>query len=94
MGHVPQETGCLWARRTSEIRSEVIELKVGWEGHVLPGQAHIIQFQVIGVTTGWTKAKIDPGTSRYVACFEAQSRQPRNPRLPTALYFKIQWLVF
>ena len=72
-------------RGTSEIRSEVIELKVGWEGHVLPWQAHVIQFQVIGVTTGQTKAKLDPGT-----CFEVQARPPRNLRLPTILYFKIQ----
>lgn len=35
---------------SSEIRSEVIELKVGGEGHVLPRQAHVIQFQVVGVT--------------------------------------------
>lgn len=36
---------------TSGIWSEVVELKVTWEGHVLPWQAHIVEFQVVGVTT-------------------------------------------
>lgn len=39
-------------RHTSEIRGQVIELKVGWEGHVLPWQAYVTHFQVVGVTTG------------------------------------------
>lgn len=37
---------------TSGIRGEVIELQVGWQGHVLPRQAHVVEFQVIGVTAG------------------------------------------
>lgn len=72
------------------MRSEVVELKVGWEGHVLPWQAHVVQFQVVGVTAGQTTAKLDPSTSRYAVCFEAQASPPGNPRLPTILYFKIQ----
>lgn len=49
----------------SGLRSEVVELKVGWEGHVLPRQAHIVEFQVVGVTTGRTKPGIRPGSRRH-----------------------------
>lgn len=51
------------AGRTSAIRSEVVELQVGREGHVLPRQAHVVEFQVVGVTTGRTEASVRAGTS-------------------------------
>lgn len=39
-----------WLPCCSRIWSEVVELQVGWEGHVLPRQAHVVEFQVVGVT--------------------------------------------
>lgn len=58
-GKVRADRGC-----TSGIRSEVIELKVGREGHVLPWQPHVVEFQVVGVTTGQTEPGMCPGSSR------------------------------
>lgn len=37
---------------TSGVGSEVVELQVGGEGHVLAGQAHVVELQVVGVTAG------------------------------------------
>lgn len=52
----------------SGIWSEVVELEVGREGHVLPGQAHVVEFQVVGVTRDQRRA---PGRAFGLLLFPA-----------------------
>lgn len=51
---------------TLGIWSEVVELKVGQERHVLPWQAHTVELQVVGVTTGQSLGYVLAPAGRFL----------------------------
>lgn len=68
---------------TSGIRSEVVELKVGWEGQVLPRQAHVVEFHIVGVTMGQTNPGIHPGSSRPRVLLSGPFQNYQQLQFPT-----------